>query len=183
MTLRDGYTGFKFFEIFEAGVYNETATGAAGSASGNTLDTQGYETATIIIAIGSASNDASPVSNFHFTLAHADIDDSASMVFVSASDLFGSDINICSEYTVSFGGEMRLGLTSASGVIIDLSIANASIGAGDADGVYTIGYKGTKRYLKLMLDSIGAGGCGSMVMGAIGIMALPAGWPVNVAYP
>ena len=180
MSLRDGYTGFKFFEIFPGGTYNESLTGAAGSASGVTLDTQGYETATFVINLGSVMN-AADTSCMQITLAHADTDDSASMVFVSASDLFGSDILFNSAYVVSFGGEMRLGLTSASGVIIDTSFATASLAS--ANSTFVFGYKGTKRYLKLMLDSIGANGGGSFTMCAVGIMGLPAGWPVNVAYP
>ena len=58
MALRDGYTGFKFFEIFPGGTYNESLTAGAGSASGVTLDTQGYETATFVINLGSVMNAA-----------------------------------------------------------------------------------------------------------------------------
>jgi len=181
MSIRDGYTGFKFFEMLKAGVYNESMTAAGGSASGTALDTQGYETATILINVGSASTTNAAASHMHVALMHADIDDSFSYAFVSTTDLFGSVIAFNSEYVLSFGGSMQAGLTSASGVILDFSVAPASIG--DANSQYVFGYKGKKRYLQLIVDSNGTGGTGSAALCAIGILGLPANWPVNVAHP
>jgi hypothetical protein len=180
MAIRDSYSNFGFFEMLTAGTYNENITGAGGSASGTAVDTRGFETAIIQIIVGSALN-VNPTSNMHVTLMHASVNDSVSFVFVSSSDLFGSDININSAYTVSFGGSMQLGLTAASGVILDMSIPTASIG--DANSAYTFGYKGRERYLKLMVDSAGANGGGSMIMTARAILGLPANWPVNDPNP
>jgi len=178
--MRDDYSNFKFFEMMGCGIYNDGLTGAAGSLSGTAMDTRGYETVTFICNIGSALN-VNPLSNQHITLMHASVDDSVSYVFVSSSDLFGSDITFNSEYRVSFGGSMRLGLTGASGVIFDTSVATASIA--DANSTWCFGYKGRERYVKFMMDSVGGQGTGSMVLCIMGMMGRAANWPVNDPNP
>lgn len=180
MATRDGYSGFLFYEMMPAGLYNSNRTGAAGSLSGTALDTRGYETVTFICQVGSALN-VNPASYQHITMMHASVDDSVSYVFVSASDLFGSDIDFNSAYVLSFGGSMEMGRTDASGVIFDFNVPTASIG--DANSTWCFGYKGRERYIKFMLDSAGAQGGGSVVLCIMAKLGSPANWPVNDPNP
>jgi hypothetical protein len=73
---------------------------------------------------------------------------------------------------ISFGGDMAL----VSGTIMDFDIAAASTLSGQ--GTWVFGYKGPRRYLKLMIDSTGTAGTGSLALCAVGIVGIPANWPV-----
>ena len=172
MSIRDGYSSFKFFEMLEPGEYDAADMPGGGELSSLSLDTQGYDTATIVINIGSADFTDSG-SCMTVALMHADSVTTASYDYVSAQDIFGSAWSVIST-PISFGGKMAL----TSGIIMDFDIPAASVLS--VQGVWAFGYKGKRRYLKLMLESTGSVNTGSAVMNAIGILGRPANWPVNV---
>lgn len=172
--VRDGYSNFKFFEMLEPSEYAAAVMPASGELSSISMDTQGYDTATIIINVGSATF-ADSGSCMTLRLMHADSYTAASYDNVSAGDLIGSDWTLNSGGAISFGGEMAL----TSGIIMDFDVPAGSTLS--AQGQWAFGYKGTRRYLKLMLESTGSVNTGSAVLCAIGILGLPANWPVNLA--
>lgn len=177
MAIRDGYSNFGYYEMFGAAEYAAAEMPASGELSSISVDTRGFETATIIINIGSCDVGDS-ASCMRITLMHADSVTAASYDYVSTTDLMGSDWTVNSADTastttpISFGGLM--GLTS--GTIVDLDIAAASTLSGQ--GTWVIGYKGPRRYLKLMLESTGSVDTGSIAMAAVCILGTPANWPV-----
>ena len=175
MSIRDGYSNFKFFQMLAPTIYSSAnMSGAAGDMSSSELDTQGYETATIVVNIYSCAV-ASDQSAMAIRLMHADVNDSASYADVSADDVFGSAWSVLSAAEViSFGGASAL----VSGIIMNLNISTTS--TADCNSQWIFGYKGTKRYIKLMVESTGSVDTGSAKIQALGILGLPANWPVNV---
>ena len=109
---------------------------------------------------------------------HADSYAAASYDYVSAQDLMGSgwvenSTDTASTTTpISFGGDMAL----TSGTIIDLDLPATS--TTDGQSTWVIGYKGPRRYLKLMLESTGSVNTGSIAMCAMAVLGYPANWPV-----
>lgn len=177
MSLRETYSNFGYYEMFEAAEYAAAEMPASGELSSISVDMQGFEAATIIINVGSCDV-ADSGSCMRITLMHADSYTAASYDYVSTTDLLGSDWTVNSADTastntpISFGGDMAL----TSGTIIDFDIAAASELSGQ--GTWVIGYKGPRRYLKLMLESTGSVNTGSIAMCAIAILGYPANWPV-----
>lgn len=175
MSIRDGYSSFGFFQMFAPITYSSANMSAvAGDVSSISLDTQGYETATIVINIFSCAV-ASDQSAMAIRLMHADGITVASYDNVSADDVFGSAWSVLSAAEViSFGGEAAL----TSGIIMNLNLSTTS--TTDGNSQWVIGYKGKRRYLKLMIESTGSVDTGSATIHALGILGLPANWPVNV---
>jgi len=174
---RDGYSNFKFFEMLAPITYSTAAIPASGELSSVSLDTQGYETATIIINIGSCLV-ASNQSAMAIRLMHADSVTAASYDNVSAGDIFGSAWSIMAtsriDSNISFGGEMAL----ISGIIATLNVSTTS--TADGNGQWAFGYRGNRRYLKVMIESTGSVDTGSARIDIMGILGLPADWPVNL---
>lgn len=111
-----------------------TLIGAAALAADNTpasVDLAGYNSAEIVLAIGVGGITFSGTNKVEFKLTHSD-DDSA------YSDVTTDDM---------------LGVTVASGGIIKSLVA-----AHAAAASYRFGYKGGKRYLKLLADFSGTHG-------------------------
>ena len=114
--------------------------GAATLAADNTpaaVDLRGYDAAEIILAIGAGGITFSGTNKVEFKLTHSD-DDSA-YEEVTVDDMLGLD-------SVGSGG-----------IIKSLIAAHA-----DA-AVYRFGYKGGKRYLKLLADFSGTHGTGTPI--------------------
>ena len=100
------------------------------------IDLQGYDAAEIVIAIGVGGITFSTTNKIEFKLTHSDDD---------------------STYTDVVTADM-LGVTVASdGIIKALTAAHA------AAAVYRYGYKGGKRYLKLLPDFSGTHGTGTPI--------------------
>lgn len=177
MPNRETYSNFGYYQMFGAAEYAAAEMPASGELSSISVDTRGFDAVTIIINVGSCDVKGSE-SCMRIALMHADSVTAASYDYVSSTDLMGSGWLVNSGDTlstntpISFGGDMAL----TSGTIIDFDIAAASELSGQ--GTWVFGYKGPRRYLKLMLESTGTTNTGSIAMCAVAICGLPANWPV-----
>jgi hypothetical protein len=113
--------------------------GAATLAADNTpaaVDLRGYDAAEILLSIGIGGITFSGTNKIEFKLTHSDDD---------------------STYTDVADADM-LGVTGiVTGIIKSLTAAHA------AAAVYRFGYKGGKRYLKLLADFSGTHGTGTPI--------------------
>lgn len=114
--------------------------GIATLAADNTpaaIDLQGYSAAEVVLLIGIGGITFDSTNKIEFKLTHSDDD---------------------STYTAVAVGDM-LGLTSVGtgGIIKSLTAAHAAAAA------YRFGYKGGKRYLKLLADFSGTHGTGTPI--------------------
>jgi hypothetical protein len=113
--------------------------GSATLAADNTpasVDRRGYEAVEVLLAIGIGGITFSASNKVEFVLTHSDDDSSYSNV---------ADADM-------------LGVTGISGGIIKSLVA-----AHAAAAVYRFGYKGGKRYLKLLADFSGTHGTGTPI--------------------
>jgi hypothetical protein len=120
-----------------------TAIGAAVLSSDNTpaaIDLQGYDAAEILLSIGVGGITFSGTNKIEFVLTHSDDDSTYSNV--TTADM--------------------LGVTVASGGIIKSLVA-----AHGTASTYRYGYKGGKRYLKLLADFSGTHGTGTPIAAAV----------------
>lgn len=116
-----------------------TLIAAATLAADNTpaaVDLLGYQSAEILLAIGVGGITFSGTNKVEFKLTHSD--DDSTYTDVATADM--------------------LGVTVASGGIIKSLIAAHAAGAS-----YRFGYKGGKRYLKLLADFSGTHGTGTPI--------------------
>lgn len=120
-------------------IFLSQAIAAAVLAADNTpaaVDLQNYHSAEIALAIGVGGITFDATNKIEFKLTHSDDD---------------------STYTPVETADM-LGVTVATGGIIKSLVA-----AHAAAGVYRFGYKGGKRYLKLLADFSGTHGSGTPI--------------------
>lgn len=120
------------------------AIGAAVLAADNTpgaIDLQGYDSAEIVLSIGIGGVIFSGTNKIEFKLSHSD--DDSTYDAVEADDVLGAD-------DVGTGG-----------------IIKALIAAHAAAAVYRYGYKGGRRYLKLLADFSGTHGTGTPVAAVV----------------
>jgi len=106
-----------------------------------TIDLQGYNAAEIVLAIGAGGITFSGTNKVEFKLTHSD--DDSSYTAVDIDDMLGLD-------SVGSGG-----------IVKSLNSAHASAAA------YRFGYKGGKRYLKLLADFSGTHGSGTPIAGLV----------------
>lgn len=162
---RDGYSSFGFYQALYPGV----TTSAAGATNGQTLDLQGFDTATIALMVNSyASGGANGAGDYViFYLQHG----LASAAGVSAWSAVPNSQLIHSVY----GGYDS---TAETGILISLASAS-EIAASANSAVYFVGYKKdtAHRYLRLKLSNVGA--ASAMMAGAVAILGKPGDWPVN----
>ena len=114
--------------------------GAATLAADNTpaaVDLQGYNACEIVLAIGVGGITFSGTNKVEFKLTHSDDDSTYSDVDVD--DMLGLDA------------------VASGGIIKSLTAAHA------AANEYRFGYKGGKRYLKLLADFSGTHGTGTPI--------------------
>jgi hypothetical protein len=122
-----------------SGLTAAIAIGAATLAADNTpaaIDLQGYNSAVIVIEVGIGGITFSSSNKVEFVLTHSDDD---------------------STYTTVTDADM-LGVTGITGGIIKSLVA-----AHAAATVSRFGYKGGKRYLKLLADFSGTHGTGTPI--------------------
>jgi len=169
MAVREDYSNFKWFEMFEAEDYGEGLI--SGELSSLSVDTRGYEAVTLMINIGSLTV-VSIQSCMAIALMHADSVTAASYDYVSSTDLIGSDYTPYSGGEISFGGSVAL----TSGKIMKMAMGAASVASGE--GTWAVGYVGKRRYLKAMLVSEGSVNTGSMYMCMMAVATRPANWPI-----
>jgi hypothetical protein len=153
----DGYSGFEFFQALAP------QDVAAGSTTGATVDTQGYDTVTIVVNVGTATGGgALSVDNrFQLMLEHYN------SAGVSAwSECYPSQI------LHSVVGEAGAYSTLNSGIFQSIESITSF-----ANLAYAVGYKGPQRFIRLRISDVGAPSTYSM--GAIAILGKPANWPVN----
>ncbi|MCV9965463.1 hypothetical protein OIU34_26650 [Pararhizobium sp. BT-229] len=115
------------------------AIGNAVLAADNTpvaIDLQGYDAAEIELSIGAGGITFSGTNKIEFVLTHSD--DDTTYAPVTTADMLG--------VTVATGG-----------IIKSLVAAHAAAAA------YRFGYKGNKRYLKLLADFSGTHGTGTPI--------------------
>src|SRR5690606_20000199 len=116
-----------------------SAIGAAVLAADNTpaaIDLQGYNSAEIVLAIGIGGITFSGTNKIEFTVTHSD--DNSSYTAVADADL--------------------LGVSGTSGGIVKTLVA-----AHAAAACYRVGYKGGKRYLKVLAKFSGTHGSGTPI--------------------
>ncbi len=119
------------------------AIGAATLSADNTpaaIDLRGYDAAEILLDIGVGGITFSGTNKIEFVLTHSD--DDVSYANVTTDDM--------------------LGVTIASGGII-----KALVAAHASAGVYRFGYKGGRRYLKLLADFSGTHGSGTPMAASV----------------
>ena len=181
MSVRETYSDFGYYTMFGAAEYATAEMPASGELSSISVDTQGFDAATIIINVGSCDVLGSQ-SCMRITLMHGTSTAAADYAYVSTTDLIGSGFAVQSDAAasttaISFGGAMAL----ISGTIMDFDIAAASCLSGQ--GTWAFGYIGKRRYLKLMIESTGSVDTGSIAMCAVAVLGVPANWPVCDPYP
>lgn len=162
---RDGYSNFGFFQAFAP----RATTSAAGAENGDTLDLQGYETATIVLNILSyCSGGANGAGDYIiFYLQHG----LASAAGVSAWSTVPNSQII---HSVAGGYDS----TAETGWVA--SYMSASEIAASANSVTEIvGYKKDTlhRYLRIKMSNVGA--ASAAFAGAIAILGRPGDWPIN----
>ena len=164
-SFRDGYSNFSFLQAFSARV----TTSAAGAENGDTIDRQGYETVTFVVAAASyCSGGANGAGDqVELMLQHG----LASAAGVSAWSLVPLSLII---HSVEGGYDS----TASDGIF---QILTTGTDLADSAQVYFVGYKGDKdhRYVRFKLSNIGA--ASSMWAAGVAVLGEPANWPVN--YP
>jgi len=164
MAIRDHMSNFKFFQVVNPQDLD------SADITGKDVDTQGFESLTFIINVGMLS-EINSASYVRFVMQHTD---------ASALGLGPSTYADCSATDI-------LGLASTvkaltSGVVKTLGEGNSGVSASLGSTVYTIGYRGTKRYVRMNVDCVGAA-CSAVAASdaAIGIVAMlgyPESWPI-----
>lgn len=126
-----------FMEDVHSGMNVTLAFGPAVLAADNTpaaIDLQGYRAAEIVLAIGAGGITFDSTNKIEFKVTHSDDDSIYSNV--ADADLLGVS-------------------STTGGIIKSLVAAHASA------GVYRFGYRGGKRYLKILADFSGTHGTGT----------------------
>lgn len=160
VNMRDGYSGFKFFQALEP---QDVAAGAA--TNGVAVDVRGYQTATIIVNVGTAAGGGamSADNRFQLMLEHgtSDTDGSVAWSEVYPSQMLHSVVGTAGAYSTLNSGIFQ-------------SIFSVTSFACQA---YAVGYIGPRRWMRLRVSEVGAPSTYSM--GAVAVLGLPANWPVQ----
>ena len=153
-TLRDGYSNFKWLQALAP---QDVAAGA--KTTGTAIDTQGYDTATIIVNVGAYTGGGafSADNRFQLMLEHYN---SAAGDWSECypSQMIHSVIGMAGAYSTLNSGIFR-------------SITSANIGE-----VCAVGYKGPHRSIRIAISEVGAPS--TMSFAAMACLGLPNIWPV-----
>lgn len=155
---KDGYSGFSFFQALEP---QDVASGGAAT-TGSTVDTRGYETATLLVNIGEYTGGGafSADNRFQLMLEH----------YNSTTGILAWSECYPSQMIHSTVGEAGAYSTLNSGIF--MSVTSADVGT-----VAAVGYKGPHRLIRIRISEVGAPS--TMSFGAVAVLGLPANWPVN----
>jgi len=135
---------------FSALVLIPSATISADNTPAS-IDLAGYQACTILIEVGAGGITFSGTNKVEFVLTESD--DNSTFTNVAAADVIHAPIAV------------------TSGIVYNLIAAHA------AGTVVRIGYKGTKRYLKLLADFSGTHGTGTPIS-AVALLGEPLTGPV-----
>lgn len=155
-TLRDGYSNFKFFQALEP---QDVAT---GSVTGVQVDTRGYDTAVIVVNVGTATGGgALSTDNRHQLMLEHYNSTATAWSECYPSQMIHSVVGMAGAYS-----------TLNSGIFQSIASVTSY-----ASQIYAVGYKGPHRLIRLRVSDVGAPSTYSM--GAIAILGLPSDWPVS----
>lgn len=160
---RDLVSNFKFFQVVNPQDLD------SADITGTDVDTQGYESLAFAINIGYLS-ETNSVSYVQFIMQHADASTAGgagTYAAVSATDVIG----LASTVTALSGG-----------IVKSLGYGNSGVSASLGSVVYAFGYKGTKRYVRMNVDCVGAAASAAAAsdaaIGIVAILGLPGDWPI-----
>lgn len=199
MSIRDGFSNFKFFEV----VAPHLADFSVAQVTGATVDTQGYETLAFTIqhsAIGSGAGGVvlgsylDPVNVYmeHASNSTTGVDDVGAFSYVSEVHVFGVDIYaMMSDLTIdSWLTQDNLTRTSypisvpartggVSGLVLAMALSTTSAASCLTNSYQPIiGYKGDKRWVRIMMSA--STDISLVAVAAHAALGLPANWPVNM---
>lgn len=160
--LFDGYSEFKFLQALEP---QDVAAG--GATNGITIDRRGYGTLTFIVNVGDYDGNGafSADNRFQLKLEHG----TASALGVDTwSECYPSQML---HSVVGMGGAYS---TLNSGIWQSITSANVS-------NVYTVGYIGQRRYVRIAISEVGAPS--TISFAAVAMLGKPEIWPVQDPIP
>jgi len=153
-TLRDGYSNFKFFACI---VPQDTTVGAI---SGAAVDIKGFDTATIVVNVGTQAGAADSATSRHqLKLEH-----------------YNSTAGAWSECYPSQMIHSTVGMAGAYSALASGAFASIYSATSYGSTTYAVGYKGPHRTIRVVISQVGAPSLYSM--GAIAVLGLPNDWPV-----
>lgn len=153
--MRDGYSNFGFFQALLPRVLS------TGSVNGLTIDLKGYETATMVVIVGTCTSAGAMSADNRYQLMLEHYNSTAG----AWSECYPSQM------LHSVVGDNGAYSTLNSGIF--QSVASYT----DQSMVYYVGYKGPHRNIRLRISEVGAPSVFSVA--ALCICSLPANWPVN----
>lgn len=197
--LRDGFSNFKFFEVIAPHLADLSVAGITGA----TVDTQGYETLAFTIqhsAIGSGAGGVilgsylDPINVYmeHASNSTTGINDVGAFSYCSGVDVFGFDIYKCmSDQTIdswliedaltrdSYAMSVPARTGGVSGQVLAIAFSTTSAASCLTNSYQPIiGYKGDKRWVRLMLSA--STNISLVAIAGHAHLGLPANWPVNM---
>lgn len=167
MSTRDNYSNFGWYQAIAPAVYDAAKMPVAGVVNGPCIDTQGFQALTFIINTGDVDVSQATslvVIRMQHTSASALGLGPSTYADVSSTDVIGSGISD--------------GAALTSGIIVNLSVSGTSV-ADMESMVWAYGYKGSLRYVRLVVESHGTADAGSAFVGAVAVCGYPEHWPVN----
>lgn len=160
----ESYSNFRFYDCFTADVTGD----AAGAENGNTIDLQGYDTATIVLNMASlASGGAMNAADYWLVILQHGLDDGASGVSTWSTVDMSQVI-----HSVEGGYDS----TATDGVVLSIG-SNTDLTA--ISNIAKIGYKkdATHRFLRVKISNID--GASAMWIAGVAILGLAGEWPIN----
>lgn len=150
MAVRDGYSNLKFFqEVLPSAAIDATTTGT-------TVDMQGFNTGTIIVNVGRLSL-ISDASHWVLRLQHTD----ASALGAGPSDFAdAAATDVIASDALTLSGIWKT---------LDLST--------DGSAAYAVGYRGSKRYIHLVIEKVLTPSIAEF--GSVAILGEPGDWAVQ----
>ena len=186
--VRDGYSSFRFFEALAPQSFDGSA-----SVTGASVDKQGYETVTFLVHAGEISGIASQLtsvqscawvrmqdgeSNAAGTIVWANCEQSE---IITDLRLSGATLNTSGYTSTSMGvlAVSNAGSGIANGTFLCLGGVSATRQSYWESQVHAAGYRGTKRWVRLVVSVSAAGETSAVGIAATAVLGLPANWPVN----
>jgi hypothetical protein len=156
MSIRDGYSNFGFFNAMSPITLTD-----ATAETGYTVDTKGYETATMVVYVGSCTSaGAFGAANFwQLMLEHYN--------------------STAAAWSECYPSQMIHSVVGQNGAYsgLDSGIFQSLVEVTARSTIYAVGYKGPHRFIRLRISCEGAPSLFSVA--AICVCGNPANWPVN----